>query len=245
MSTPYGAPSGGYGQSGNGQGGYPSPPPAPPRKNRAPLFIALSCGCALLVAIVVLVAGAGLFVIGQDAEEPTRAPITTSSEEPASEDPATEAPTTGIPTSEPPSTDLDTDRPAENPTEPPESDAVSDSASSISVQIGPTSEDTTLETHDDVLESQNGKFVGVEVTITNNGTSDIGLSGENFRFYDEDGQSYTLRYGAFSTSGPQIAPGEEAVAELYADVPGDATLDRVSYTDEVGTGGQEVSFPVG
>lgn len=111
--------------------------------------------------------------------------------------------------------------------------------------MSPPEEGTTLETSDEVLETEEGKFVGVAVTLTNNGSQDIGLSGANFLFYDTAGREHSLRYASFSTTGPQVTPGEEATALLYADVPEDTELESVSYTDEVGTGGTEMTFPVG
>lgn len=226
MSNPYGVPS------------------TPPQKSRTGLYIGIACGCLLLVGILVVVGGAGMWLLARNSGggDPTTGPTAsqTPSEDPISSDAPTDDPTSEDPTSEGP-----TDDPIETPSEDPSADPTSSAGSSFSIHVSSPSEGTTLDTQDETLDTENGKFIGVAVTITNNGTEDIGLAGANFRFYDDAGTDYPLRYASFSTSGPLVAPGEEATALLYADVPEDMVLESVSYTDEVGTGGKELSFPVG
>ena len=226
MSTPYGMP--------------PTPPaggpPVPPPKSRTPLYIALACGCALLLVLALVGVGVGVLVLGQDGEEePTRSPSTSSDATDPSSSPA-EDPTTGI----------ETDQPIDKPTEGPEPESTTSAGDSLSLTVSAPQEGATLTKSDDeTVESENGKFVGVAVTITNKGSEDIGLSSENFRFYDADGQQHRVVYGSFSTSGPRVTPDEEATAQLYADVPADMELTEISYTDDVGTAGSEVRLPVG
>lgn len=221
MSNPYGVPS------------------APPQKSRTGLYVGVACGCLLLVTILVVVIGAGLWLFSRDngGEDPTSGPSTSQS---PSEDPTTEDDPTDAPGSDDP-----TDDPIETPSEDPSEDPTSSAGASISIQVSAPSEGSTLDTQDETLETENGKFIGVAVTITNNGSEDIGLAGKNFRFYDDAGNEHSLRYASFSTSGPQVTPGEEATALLYADVPSDMVLENVSYTDAVGTGGEEFIIPVG
>lgn len=221
MSNPYGVPS------------------APPQKSRTGLYVGIACGCLLLVTILVVVIGAGLWLFSRDSggEDPTSGPSTS---QPPTEDPTTDDDPTDDPTSDDP-----TDDPIETPSEDPSEDPTSSAGSSFTIHVSAPSEGTTLDTQDETLETENGKFIGVAVTLTNNGTEDIGLAGANFRFYDDAGVEHPLRYASFSTSGPQVTPGEEATALLYADVPADMVLEKVSYTDEVGTHGEEYSFPVG
>ena len=221
MSNPYGVPS------------------APPQKSRTGLYVGVACGCLLLVTILVVVIGAGLWLFSRDSggEHPTCGPSTrrSPSEHPTTEDDPTDAPGSDDPT----------DDPIETPSEDPSEDPTSSAGASISIQVSAPSEGSTLDTQDETLETENGKFIGVAVTITNNGSEDIGLAGKNFRFYDDAGNEHSLRYASFSTSGPQVTPGEEATALLYADVPSDMVLENVSYTDAVGTGGEEFIIPVG
>lgn len=228
MSTPYGMPA-----------GPPQRPPAPAQKNRTGLYVGIACGCLLLVTLLIAVVGAGLWLFssGDTTADPTDDPTTSDSrsEDPHSDDPE-----------EDPTSDAPIETPSEDPDDDPTSETGGDQGSSFTIHVSAPEEGTTLETNDDeVLETQKGKFVGVAVTLTNNGSQDIGLSGENFRFYDADGGQHTMRYASFSTTGPQVTPGEEATALLYADVPEDTELASVSYTDDVGTGGQEMTFPVG
>lgn len=228
MSNPYGMPS-----------GPPQMPLAPAQKNRTGLYVGIACGCLLLVTLLIAVVGVGLWLFSGDdtRADPTDDPTTTS-ESPSDE--PTDEPTSEEPTEEPTS-----DAPIETPSEDPSDDPTSSPGSSFSIHVSAPSEGATLETDDETLDTQNGKFVGVAVTLTNNGSEDIGLSGSRFRFYDTEGEEHSLRYASFSTSGPQVAPGEEAAALLYADVPADMELASVSYTDDVGTGGTEMTFPVG
>jgi hypothetical protein len=241
MSTPYGTPvPGGPGAPGHGSPGLPS---TPPPKNRTPLYIALACGCIALLVLVIGGGGVGVWMIGRDGGEgPTRDPSTTGPADP-SEDPTDTDPSEDP--SEDPTTGIQTDQPIDKPTEGPSSDATSPAGESLSITVSAPEEGPTLKKDDETTESENGKYVGVAVTLWNKGTEDIGLSGANFTFYDADGRSYPIVYGSFSTSGPQIEPDEEATALLYADVPEDMELTEISYTDEVGTGGTEVRLPVG
>jgi len=217
MSTPYGMPP------------SPAAPPVPPKKSRTGLYIALACGCVALLVLVIGGIGAGIFFLGKDDPEDPPTAIGTSTEDPT-EDPTTD-----------PTVD-----PIEMPTEDPDESPTSEAGASFTIKVSSPEEGSTLTKQDgETLDTENGKFVGVEVVITNTGDTEIGLSTKNFRFYDEDGMSHPLLYGAFSTSGPQIAPGEEARAQLYADVPEDMSLTEISYTDEAGTGGKELTFPVG
>lgn len=207
MSNPYGAPI------------------APQKKSRSPLYIALACGCAALVVLVLAVGGVGVFLLTREpAEEPTQDPSTSETE---TEDPS------GEPTEDP--TDEATDEPTEDPT----------SETTVSISASPLEEGTTLETEDEELTTENGKFVRVTLTLENTGTETIGLAGDNFVVYDSDGATYELRYASFSTSGPQIEPGESATAALYVDVAEDIVIESISYTDPVGTGGEEVVIPAG
>jgi hypothetical protein len=221
MSTPYGMPPA-------------SPrPPAAPQKNRTGLYIGVACGCLLLIAALVAAGGIGLWLFssGDGEEGPTSGPTTTQS---PSEDPATTDPT-DEPTE---------DDPVETPSEDPSADPTSQPGASFTIDVSTPEEGTTLETSDETLETENGKFIGVAVTITNNGSEEIGLGTANFAFFDAAGEQHRLIYGSFSTTGPQIAPGEEATALLYADVPTEMQLASISYTDEVGTGGVPITIPV-
>ncbi|WP_114853371.1 DUF4352 domain-containing protein [Brachybacterium sp. YJGR34] len=231
MSNPYGL------------GGPSAPPaqpapPAPPAKNRTPLYIGLACGCLLLIAVVVAAVGVGFFVLSdRGGSEPTSTTSVTTDEEPTEDEPTEDEPTEDEPTDGP--IETPTDDPSDDPTEDPTGGAT------VSISVSTPEEGTTLETTDETIETENGKFIGVAVTITNEGDEEVGLSSDLFRFYDTDGQQHRLVFGSFSTSGPEIAPGEEATALLYADVPEDMELESVSYTDEVGTGGEEMVIPVG
>lgn len=203
MSNPYGAPS------------------APPPRRRTGLYIALGCGCLLLAAVVLAVAGGGAWFLsrGSGGAQPTQAPTTAVETDGPIETP--------IPTTD-----------GTDPTDDPGGDA-------FTLTVSSPEEGTTLETSDETLTTQNGKFVGVAVTITNHSDQVMGLSGDNFRFYDDQGGSYPLRYASFTTAGPELPGGEEATALLYADVPVDMVPASISYTDPVATGGQEITFPVG
>lgn len=207
--------------------------PAPAQKSRTGLYFGIACGCLLLVAILVAVVGVGIYLFSQDSGDDDRTGGPSTSQ-PPEDDP-----------SEDPTTDEETDDPLESPSEDPSEDPSSESGRSFTIDVSAPDERTTLETDDGTLTTENGKFVGVDVTITNDGTEDIGLAGANFLFYDDAGNSYEPRYGSFSTSGPLLAPGEEATALLYADVPEDVVMVLISYTDEVGTGGEELTYPVG
>ena len=86
--------------------------------------------------------------------------------------------------------------------------------------------------------------MGATVAIETEETKTIGLELDDFLFHGDDGSTYELRYGAFSTSGPQIAPGETATADVYVDVSEDTVLESVSYSDPVGTGGEAIELPL-
>ncbi|WP_193106577.1 DUF4352 domain-containing protein [Brachybacterium sp. FME24] len=209
MSNPYGAPG------------------APQRKSRSPLYIALACGCAAIVVLVLAAGGVGVFLLTREpAEEPTQDP---SISETATEDP----------------TDEPTEEPSEDPTdEPPGPTLDPPSEGTLTISTEPLEEGTTLDTEDEQLTTENGKFVRITLTIENLGTETYGLAGDNFVVYGSDGTTYALRYASFSTSGPQLEPGEKATAALYVDVAEDVVIESVSYTDPVGTGGEEVGLPV-
>lgn len=229
MSTPYGMPA-----------GPPQRPPAPPQKSRTGLYVGIACGCLLLVTLLIAVVGVGLWLFssGDTTADPTDDP--TASESRSDDPPETDDPL------EDPTSDAPIETPSEDPEDDPTSENGGDQGSSFTIHVSAPEEGTTLETNDgEVLETENGKFLGVAVTLTNNGSQDIGLAGANFRFYDTAGREHSLRYASFSTTGPRVTPDEEATALLYADVPEDTELDSVSYTDAVGTGGREMTFPVG
>ena len=223
MSTPYGMP--------------PTPPPSvpavPPQKSRTPLYIGLACGCVLLLVLVVAGIGVGLFLIGKDSEEGPEPTSTASPTDPGPSDEPSEDPTTGI----------ETDPPVDQPTEDPSTES---DAETVSFSVSAPEEGPSLTTSDDeTIESQNGKFLGVDITIENTGSTDIGLSTGNFSFYDADGEELSIRYAFFQSSGLRVPPGEAATGQLFADVPTDTQLAEVSYADEVGTGGEEIRAPVG
>ncbi|MGP9682955.1 DUF4352 domain-containing protein [Brachybacterium sp. AOP3-A1-3] len=200
-------------------------PSTPSRRNRSPLFIALGCGCALLAVLVLVAGGAGIYLLTQEPNDPPP----TSTQEPTddpSEDPTDE------PTSE--TTEEPTDEPTAGPTD----------GALVTLSVSDTGEGTTLDADGETLTSKNGKFVGTTVTIENQGTETIGLDLDNFLFHGDDGSTYELRYGSFTTSGPQIAPGETAKANVYVDVSEDTVLEAVSYSDPVGTGGEVVRLPL-
>lgn len=224
MSAPYGMPPAG------------PLPPAAPQKSRTGLYVGIACGCLLLIALLIAAGGVGLWLFsgGGGQEDPTARPTTVeSSPEDPSEDPS------GEPTDEETSAD-----PLETPSEEPSEDPTSEAGASFEITVSPPEEGTTLDTGTDTLETTNGKYVGVKVIIANTGDEDIGMSLDSFSFVDVDGTEYRLMHGVFSTiSG--IAPGEEGEALLYADVPADAELESVTYTDAVGTAGERVEFAVG
>lgn len=236
MSTPYGMP--------------PTPPtgapPLPPAKSRTPLYIALACGCVLVLLLLVVAGiGVGLYLVGKDGGEEPTSPPSSIVDPPPSEDPSddpTDDPST--PTSEAP-TEIETDQPVDKPTEGPSADATEPSDETFQFTVSKPEEGTTLDLGGETKTPENDKFIGVAVTIVNNSSQDIGIGSDRFRLYDDSGAEIDIRYGAFSTSGPEIPAGEEAEAQLYADVPEDTVLAEISYTDEVGTGGQEFRVPVG
>lgn len=204
-------------------------PSAPPPRRRTGLYIALGCGCLLLATVVLAVAGSGVWFLSRGGEEPT------------------EAPTTAIESDGPIETPIETptETPAETPTADGTDPTVAPGGDTFTLTVSSPEEGTTLETGDETLTTENGKFVGVAVTVTNHSDQVIGLGGDNFRFYDDQGGSYPLRYASFTTSGPELPGGEEATALLYADVPVDMVPASISYTDPVATDGQEITFPVG
>ncbi|AXK46951.1 DUF4352 domain-containing protein [Brachybacterium saurashtrense] len=223
MSTPYGMPS-------TPQPPTPPAPPAPPAKRRTGLYIGLACGCLLLVAVLIFAVGGGAWLLSRDGgeERPTGGPTTTDAPVDPTED----------------GQETESEEPVETPTEDPEEDPTSQSGTEFSISVSAPEEGTTLETDDQTLETENGKFIGVAVTITNTGDTEIGWSPSAFTFVDTAGVEHPLIYGSFSTSGPQIPAGVEATAVLYADVPTGMELESITYTDEAGTGGIPVTIPV-
>lgn len=225
MSTPYGMPS----------TPQPPTPPAPPARRRTGLYIGLACGCLLLVVVLIAAVGGGVWLFSRDGgqERPTGGPTTSE---------APEDPTEGGEETTP--EEPESEEPVETPTEDPQEDPTSQSGTEFSISVSSPEEGTTLETDDETLETENGKFIGVAVTITNTGDTEIGWSPSAFTFVDTAGVEHRLIYGSFSTSGPQIPAGMEATAVLYADVPVDMELESITYTDEAGTGGMPVTIPV-
>lgn len=220
MSTPYGMPS---------TPQQPTPP-APPAKRRTGLYIGLACGCLLLVAVLIAAVGGGAWLLSRDGgeERPTGGPTTTDAPVDPTED----------------GEETESEEPVETPSDDPQEDPTSQSGTEFSISVSSPEEGTTLETDDETLETENGKFIGVAVTITNTGDTEIGWSPSAFRFVDTAGVEHRLIYGSFSTSGPQIPAGMEATAVLYADVPTGTELESITYTDEAGTGGMPVTIPV-
>lgn len=208
-----------------GGGGSPYGSPQPPeKKSRTGLWIAIACAVLLLLVVVLGGGGVGAWLL---LREPDDGPSTTAT---APQDP----------------TDEPTDDPTDDPTDEPTDDPTDDSGTtSLTIRVNSSEEVSQVETNDGPLDPENGAFFGAEVELTNESTSEeIGLAGENFTFYDDEGNSYHVRYGRFSTAGPQIEPGETATAMIYADVAPGTTLTEVSYTDELATGGQEVPIPI-
>lgn len=228
-SSGHGAPAG-YGAP----SGYASPAGAaaapPQQKSRKGLFIGIGCCvlAGLLVAVLAVVGGL-LFLGGGDDPEPTPTTVT----EPA--DP-TDEPTvdpTDDPTVDP--TDEPTDEPTDDPTQ---------GTASITVKYVDTGEATELETSNGTITPENDVFVGTQVQITNENDVEIGLGSSNFRLYDQDGNELSIRYGEFTTAGPQIPPGETADARLWVDVESGTTISKITYSDSVGTNGHEAEIPI-
>lgn len=210
-------------------------PPAAPRKSRTGLYVGIACGCLLLIMVLLAAGGVGLWLFSAagDEDEPTAGPTTSESSEEPSEDP-----------SEEPTDDEETEDPLETPSEDPSEDPTSEAGASFEITVSPPEEGTTLDTGTDTLETRNGKYIGVQVVLSNTGGEDIGVDLDKFTFLDVDGTEYSLMHGVFST-GPAIAPGEEVEMLLYADVPEDAELESITYTDAVATGGSTIDFAVG
>lgn len=221
-----GSPQGnGYSGAPHGGGGSPYGSPQPPqKKSRTGLWIAIACAVLLFLVVVIGGGGVGAWLL---LREPDDGPSTTAT---SPQDP----------------TDEPTDEPTDDPTDEPTDDPTDDTGTtSLTIRINSSEEVSQVETSDGPLDPENGAFFGAEVELTNESTSEeIGLAGDNFMFYDDEGNSHHVRYGRFSTAGPQIDPGETATAMIYADVAPGTTLTEVSYTDEVATGGQEVSIPI-
>src|SRR5690606_25675591 len=155
MSTPYGMP--------------PTPPtgapPLPPAKSRTPLYIGLTCGCVLLLLLVLGGAGLGFYLLGQDGGEEPTSPPSSIVDPPPSEDPSddpTDDPSS--PTSEAP-TEIETDQPVDKPTEGPSADATSPSDEIFTLTVSKPEEGTTLELGGETKTPENDKFIGVAVTI--------------------------------------------------------------------------------
>ena len=130
-----------------------------------------------------------------------------------------------------------------DPTDEPTDDPTS-TTSSITMGFVDSGEASELETSNGVISPENGIFLGTQVEITNSNDVEIGLASDNFRVYDQDGTELNIRYGEYTTAGPQIPVGETAEARLWVDVEPGTTISRLTYADPVGTNGVEVEFPL-
>lgn len=185
----------------------------------------MACGCiALVLALVVLGVGLGAWwMLRPSHEHPTSSPHTPTASEDPTEDP--------------------TDDPTDDPTTEPFEDPTTTSMS-ITLKADALGEVTELETSQGRQTPDNGAFIGVEVTITNDGDQAIGLAGDNFTLHDDAGEELFVVYGRFSTAGPEIPPGETATAQIYTDQASGTRIGTVTYSDAVGTGGTPVELPV-
>lgn len=235
-----GSPPSGPGDGPGGPGGpdwspvggspYGAPQP-PPKKSRTGMWIAIACGVMLLLVVVIGGGGVGAWLLLRSSGDgPT--PTATSPAGPTGE--PTKDPTDD-PTAQP--TDEPTDDPTDDPTDEP-------GTTTLTIRLASSEELDQVETNDGTLDPVNDTFFGAEIELTNEADEEIGLAGENFTFYDDQGDSHHVRYGRFTTSGPQIAPGETATAMIYADIPSSTQITEVSYTDTVGTADQEVTVPI-
>lgn len=205
---------GGPGWSPAGGSPYGAPPPRA-TKSRTGMWIAIACGVALLLVVVIAGGGLGAWLLLRGSDDDP-GPAATSSADPA-DDP------TGEPTDDP---------------------TAGEGTTTLTIKVTSSEEVDRVETDDGPLDPVNGTFFGAEVELTNEADEEIGLAGENFTFYDDQGDSHHVRYGRFTTSGPQITPGETATAMVYADIPSGTQITEVSYTDTAGTAGQEVTLPI-
>ncbi|MFQ6485339.1 PT domain-containing protein [Brachybacterium epidermidis] len=203
-------------------------------KSRAGLVIGIGC-CLLAGVLIVVLAFIGVFVFMSN-DDPKGPPTTTGEPVDPTDEP-TDDPTDG-PTSDDPADDP-TDEPTDEPTDDPTS-----TTSSITIGFVDSGEASELETSKGVISPENGIFLGTQVEITNNNDVEIGLARDNFRVYDQDGTELNIRYGEYTTAGPQIPVGETAEARLWVDVEPGTTISRLTYADPVGTNGVEVEFPL-
>lgn len=130
------------------------------------------------------------------------------------------------------------------PSDPEEERVTQGDEDSVSVLVVDTGSFDSLEIDGETYYPASGSFVGVSLDLTNHNTTDIGLDGEAFQMVGDDGSTYPIYYGSFSTSGPWIAPGETAEADLYADIPAGVSIEAVTYTDAVATGGEPAEIPL-
>ena len=212
---PDGGPGGPGGPDWSPAGGSPYGAPQPPAtKRRTGMWVAIACGVVLLLVVLIGGGGLGAWLLLRGPDDgPT--PTATSPTDP---------------------TDEPTDEPTDDPTD-------GAGTTTLTIRVASSEEVDQVETDDGPLDPANDTFFGAEIELTNEADEEIGLAGENFTFYDDQGDSH-LRYGRFTTSGPQIAPGETATAMVYADIPSGTQISEVSYTDTMGTAGQEVTLPI-
>lgn len=130
------------------------------------------------------------------------------------------------------------------PSDPEEEPVAQGDEDSVSVLVVDTGSFDSLEIDGETYYPASGSFVGVSLDLTNHNATDIGLDGEAFQMVGDDGSTYPIYYGSFSTSGPWIDPGETAGADLYADVPAGVSIVSVTYTDAVATGGEPAEIPL-
>ena len=202
---------------------YPTPP-APQPKSRTGLWIGLACGCIALLVLVVGGVGAGIWFMNRGEDPDSTGRETTSEEETTSDEETTDEETTEEETTEEETTA------AEEVT--------------VTLAVMDSAEGNTLTTDDGDQTSTNGKYVGVYISLYNEGDSSVSFASSDFTLYDADGSPYTPIYGNFSSSGPEVAAGEEQYGWIYVDVAEDVTITEIAYTDVVGTLGQEIRQPV-
>lgn len=210
--------------------GVPGPSVPPSRPRRTGLYVAIGCVVLLLGLVVLGGGGIALWLGTRDSGETRGSETTEPAEETPSEDPVDD------PLGE------ESDDPEVTSTEPTNPDDGSET--SISVKIVDSGEFTSIDDDGEILTPEKGIFVGVQVEITNHNAEEIGFGIENFVLYDADGGTHPIRYGAFTTSGPQIPAEEIATAALYVDVPEGTEIVTLTYADPVATGGTEVEIPV-
>lgn len=239
---------GGHGAAGSGSAsgpgpvgpGVPGPSAPPPRPRRTGMYVAIGCVVLLLGLVVLGGGGIALWLGTRDTGE-TRGSGTTGPADPSE----TAEPAEGTPSGDPVDDPLgeESDEPGAATTEPTVPDDGSET--SISVRIVDTGEFSEIEdANGETMTPKRGVYIGIQVEITNHNDEDIGLSTENFHMYDAEGTSYPVRYGAYTTSGPQIAPGETATASIYADARPGTEIVTLTYSDPVATGGNEAEIPI-